>query len=389
MTALKDQSKVLPFMTAAKTPMSWGNNMGIGYSAIKSNGDMFTERWHDNDMFLDRESVMTQDVINQLEPFKKRLPNLRVNYSSQGEVDLQDVRSVTLHTRFATCGKEFKNTHPFVYEDTSLVHNGVINNHDKLGLNKISTCDSEAALQSYLLQGVNNDISIAQKWIDSLSGYWAFGIFSRDSSGRRILDIIRNDASLYATKIEGFGLVIATTEEIITRSAKEIGLELSDKISLMKSNVLYRFDAVTGERIDKIELTDSVLNRTSYSREFNWSSGDYENVFGKKKESSYPVDKSWTGGNYGKELKTSMKKQDKKEYTMLDKVFDMFDDIEVPLLERVELYDDTFDTEYADMLIGVPYSMYKDEWIDMDFFDTLDDIEATYMIYSGKSNIGG
>ena len=158
MTGLKDSNLAEQFMREAKVPMSVGNNMGIGYSAVKSNGDFFTERWHENEKFMDRNTVRSAEVSKELERFKPMLSsytNIDQNYSLFGDRDMSDMTTVTMHTRFATCGREFMNTHPFVDGDTSLVHNGVIYNASSLNLNKISTCDSEVALQAY----INNNVA--------------------------------------------------------------------------------------------------------------------------------------------------------------------------------------------------------------------------------------
>ena len=229
--------------------MSVGNQMGIGYTAVKSDGEFFTERWHDNDKFFDRATVRSAAIEEELKKYKQYLSthtNIDQNYSLFGSPDMNDIRTVTMHTRYATCGREFANTHPFVDGDTSLVHNGVISNALRMGLNKISTCDSEAALQSYINLNVGKEINNAQAWIDTLEGYWAFGVLSRDTDNNRILDIIRNDAWLYYSEVKGLGTVMATTEDIIRTSANMLGLEYS-KPKVIKDNKLFRFNAVTGE----------------------------------------------------------------------------------------------------------------------------------------------
>jgi len=375
MTGLQDSKLAEKFMIEAKDPMSIGNNMGIGYTAVKSNGDFFTERWHKNDMFFDRESVMTDDVIKQLEPFKKRLPKLDVNYSIFGDTNMNDIKSVTMHTRYATCGREFENTHPFVVGDSSLVHNGVISNSRSLDLNKISSCDSEAALQSYIKHGVNNDIKLTQDWLDTLQGYWAFGIFSRDAQGNRILDITRNDASLYVSNIENFGVVIATTPEIIKHSARNLNLTLSKEPELIQSNMLWRFDATTGNIIDKLELKDSKLNRSQ-----SFYSPDYELITGKKSSSkvlSMPVYNSKSNYSSPKRNKNTIIEND------LDKLFDNLENDNIWIAEKLEMYDQQFKTDYEYMYFTIPHTFRNEEWNSMDFFDVIDELEEAYTYYIG------
>src|SRR5690606_5604014 len=110
--------------------------------------------------------------------------------------DLTKATSITMHTRYATTGTEFINTHPFIYNDVSLVHNGMIRNWEELKVNKISTCDSEAALQTYINQDVVNDINKTQDWANQLEGSYAFGVLAKDSSGKRILDVVKGSSYL-------------------------------------------------------------------------------------------------------------------------------------------------------------------------------------------------
>lgn len=373
LTGLQRPELTAKFMEYAKVPMSYGNNMGIGYTAVKSDGEFFTERWHNNSQFFDRETVMTKEVIEQLQPFKARLGNLTENYSLYGQApDFSDVTSVTMHTRYATCGKEFENTHPFVYGDTSLVHNGVIDNAFQLDLNKISTCDSEAALQSYIKHGVAGNIENAQAWIDSLSGYWAFGIFARDASGRRVLDIIRNNASLYVSNIEGFGVAIATTADIITSSAARLSLNAPSP-QLVKSNVLWRFDATTGVCLDKIELSDSKLNAAP---RWGWSQKDeeeWEKITGEKKTSEVKlsvVPRSPEGAGTDD------------AHSEFIKFFDEVEDTESPLIDRLYMYDEFSNSNFGYWFETLPVEMRQASWQYDDFYDVLAEIEMAYGFYT-------
>lgn len=381
MSGITNTENAVKFMQEAKHPMSVGNNMGIGFSATKGNGDFFSERWHKNDQFFNREVTLTEDIIEKLKPFQKRLPNLDVNYSSNGEIEFSDIKSMTLHTRYATCGREFINTHPFVDGDFSLVHNGVISNARQLKLNKISTCDSEVALQAYKDLGVNLDPSKAQAWIDMLEGYWAFGIFSRDASGKRILDIVRNDATLYATTVEGLGIVLATTPHIITETAEKLGLETTGRPSLMTSNVMFRLDATTGNVLEKFELEDSVLNRTKSS----WSYGaDYTNITGKqapvvseRKVLKMPESKK-------KEVKEPEINMEDNGLDFYEDEFQQFDDAGIPMEDRIMMYDDMFDDDIMQKLYRLPPAMVPDYTDNTDFYDVVEAIEEAYDFYTGQ-----
>ena len=142
MTGITDPKLAYDFMHGAAPTMSRANSDGLGYSAIDSQGNLMSERWHINKMFDNRVNVLTEKDVSGIEaaldPFKGKISvDVKANYTVHGDLNLNDIRTVTMHTRFATCGKEFANTHPFIYDDTSLVHNGVISNAYTLGRNKI------------------------------------------------------------------------------------------------------------------------------------------------------------------------------------------------------------------------------------------------------------
>lgn len=406
MSGITDPESAIQFMRYAKEPMSIGNNMGIGYTATKRDGSFFTERWHNNDQFMKRDVVMTQDIIEKLKPFEKRLPKLEVNYSLHGVPEFSPMTSLTMHTRYATCGREFMNTHPFVDDDFSLVHNGVISNSNELKLNKISTCDSEVALQAYKNLGVNLDPSKAQEWLDMLEGYWAFGIFSRDSQGRRILDIVRNSASLYATTVEGLGIVLATTPDIITSSAMKAGLELSGAPNLMTSNKMFRLDATTGDVIAQFELKDSKLN----SRRTSYYGTDYTNIFGtsgtttkstgwsgnSSNQDDYPTKRAGAGqgsvismpaykgksaGNGVSEPQINMQDDGLDFY---EDEFQQLDDTGIPMEERLLIWDELMEEDTHSQLYSLPLTMVPDYTDQSDFYEVVDAIKEAYDYYTGQ-----
>lgn len=262
MTGITEGLVAEEFMKRMATPMSKFNSHGIGYTAVSPDGQMFSERWHNNDQFASTQNVMTPEVAEALMPYEARLPKgaLDANYSVMGTPDFNNVRTITMHTRYATCGKEFANTHPFIYDDTSLIHNGTIRNafttHYSTGLdvNKISTCDSEAALQTYLSQGVNLDGSKAKSWLDLLSGSWAFGILSRNTEGNRILDVVRGTSYLYYMQIEGLGKVFTTDDSDAKDVVKSMGLTFIEEPFLVKHDQMYRYDAITGEFLTELDI---------------------------------------------------------------------------------------------------------------------------------------
>lgn len=274
-TSITEGLVVREFMERMAKPMSRVNDDGIGYAAVNSRGELFSERWLNNDHFFSTKDVMVPEIAKELEAYTARLPKgaLDPNYSVHGEVDFNDVRSVIMHTRMATCGKEFANTHPFIYEDTAQVHNGVIRNAFSWGamkgldVNKISTCDSEAALQTYLSQGVNRDTKKAKEWLDMLTGSWAFGILTRNEQGNRVLDVVRGSSSLYYMEIEGIGRVFTTQKDDAEGVAKDMGLKFLVEPGFVGMDEMYRYDALTGEFLEAVDI------KPKYSYSYNYSKG--------------------------------------------------------------------------------------------------------------------
>lgn len=273
MTGIEDSDAALDFMEAAEPEMSKFNMDGIGYSAVNSKNELFMEKWHKNKQFLNTENVLNDETIEKLQPSAKKLgkyvdvPELKTNYMSYGKITRDDLRTVTMHTRMATCGREMKNTHPFVDQGVSLIHNGVINNQYALGLNKISTCDSEVALQLYINEDVvNGNVATFQGFVDQLKGYWAFAILAKNSDGQYMLDVVREGAHLYFAKVKELGencYVFATTSEIIKTACITCGFTVP-QIDYLKELALGRFNAVTGELLVKADLKKSRGNGYSH-----------------------------------------------------------------------------------------------------------------------------
>ena len=269
MTGIQESLVAREFMKLLAVSMSKGNAHGIGYTAVKPDGNMFSERWLNNASFMSYNTIMTPEIAKALEPFADRLPSgsLLKNYDTTGDIDFSDIRTVTMHTRWATCGREFKNTHPFIDQDVSLVHNGVIRNAEYLNVNKISTCDSEAALQTYINKGVRNDTTKAKEWLNLLSGSWAFGILSRNNVGNRILDVVKGSSSLYSMQVEGLGLIFATDKDDVLEACKTLGLQVIVAPSTLEQNTMFRFDATTGEQLETIDVKPlAVVYSNSYGR---------------------------------------------------------------------------------------------------------------------------
>jgi hypothetical protein len=73
MTGITESIVAAEFMKRIAIPMSKFNKDGIGYTAVKPDGSMFSQRWHKNKMFMETKDVMTPALAEQLAPYASRL----------------------------------------------------------------------------------------------------------------------------------------------------------------------------------------------------------------------------------------------------------------------------------------------------------------------------
>jgi glucosamine 6-phosphate synthetase-like amidotransferase/phosphosugar isomerase protein len=379
LTGIENSEMGLEFMKAASVPMSAYDRDGIGYSAINSQNQLFMEKWHNNSKFLDTDTVLDSATIAALQPFKSRLPSLSTNYTSYGNVTRNDIKTVTMHTRMATCGKTFENTHPFIDQETSLIHNGVLTNAHELNLNKVSTCDSEVALQLYLnsnLSTTEKALTIQNGLLDKLKGYWAFGILAKNQDGDYILDVVREGASLYWCEIPEMGkncTVFATTEAIIVSSLMVLGLPKREKIYALTESNLSRFNAITGALVADIPLAESSANfkvTSMYNKRVATKSSkenfrDYSDPYYYRDNDVYETVYS------NNETETVNKVDD------FDFQIDAFYDTNEPLLDRLFDYDELMSTDYGNCYenIAMPQRMSIEHMEENEYL-TFDDILA-------------
>lgn len=384
MTGITEGLVAQEFMRRMAIPMSKTNAHGIGYTAVGPDGELFSERWLNNEHFFETKDVMTPEIAKSLEPYVHRLPKgaLESNYSKLGNIDFDNVRSVTMHTRFATCGREFANTHPFIYEDTSLIHNGTIRNafstHYSSGLNvnKISTCDSEAALQTYLSQGVNLDTKKAKEWLNILTGSWAFGILSRNEQGNRILDVIRGISSLYYMEIDGLGKVFTTDDDDAKGVVKDMGLTFVKEPMFIASDEMYRYDATTGEFLESVDIKPSY--KSSYGgSSYTKNNGRTTTTSGTSSSQSTKTSSDTTSTKRPGENLLALVDAFRDDPDAMSLVPDIFtdkstikdlkidyrkvkkhcNDTALPLLDRLDIFDLVFNSSYVAMYESFPLAL--------------------------------
>lgn len=249
--AAKFIRKSLPFMTK-------NDNDGLGYVALSDDG-IFGERWLDVDTAFRsrRRYTSNQEYLNKF--FGNAVSGGYENYSSFGKVNLSKARTILFHTRYATNAKNMTNTHPFVIDDTALIHNGVILNDDDImnfhKENKISTCDSEAILQEYIANDVHKDAKDIQLVADMLDGWYACGVLTKNDKGEPIVDIFKcRNSSLYVGIVPELECFVFCTEiGILQETAKAMRMNVTAHDEIIGGKLI-RLDAVTGDRLEIVEF---------------------------------------------------------------------------------------------------------------------------------------
>ncbi len=233
------------FLFAASTRMGKFDVDGIGFAAMTAGGQLFGERWVDpDDAFRERfnPSPNDQKIMRQFGPMLVR----GVEYNSFGNLDLtDDASAVILHSRMATTPKGLINTHPFVINDTALIHNGIIRNTAELK-NLMSTCDSETILTTYLDEKVDQEVLNVQKMANRLQGYYACGVLGKDATGP-YMDVFKNaGANLIGARIvELDAFVLCTALDILEDVCRVTGMTM-ETVFHTKAGYLARMDVATG-----------------------------------------------------------------------------------------------------------------------------------------------
>jgi len=261
----KNQAKSWKFVVASVPYMTENDKDGVGYAAVNRAGELFGERWlNPKDAFKVREESSAQDRV--LKQMLQGAVNIADTYNNFGNVS-NEIAAITLHSRMATCGKGLQNTHPFVSGDTSLIHNGVISNAHKL-TNITSTCDSETILNEYLDNEVNGIPERIQRVSDTLEGYYACAVLTRDSNGKRILDIFKDArANLYVAHVPALGTyVFCTSPKILLATGKAAKMRIGT-IHEINPGYLMRFDALSGKAMGVNRFNLEKSNVIKFSKE--------------------------------------------------------------------------------------------------------------------------
>lgn len=251
-----NNKKAMQFLKASAPKMSKNDNDGLGYAAMHTNGKISIEKWlNPSDAFKRRNLALSNEAL-ALNPLKNFLRDYSAeSYSQYGEgYESSRVASIIYHTRMATCEKSMDNVHPFVRDNTVLIHNGVISNPDAFPPLQ-SSCDSEALLNAYVELNVPEKLHAVQELSDNLQGYYAAGVFSEKSDGTKILDIIKdNRAQLFVCYIAELKTeVFCTDAKILRDTCKILGWNCGAAHEV-EDNVFIRYNALTGKIIDTLDF---------------------------------------------------------------------------------------------------------------------------------------
>lgn len=231
--------------------MSPGNSDGLGYAAVTTDGELFGERWHNNsEAFTVRHTaeLPSKEETTLAQVYKGFLVQEQkpIRYNKFGSINEDATAAITLHTRLATSGKQFINTHPFVRGKTSLIHNGVIGNARDLEIIQ-STCDSEAILNLYVNNNVTNTPGHIQKVAHKLQGYYACGVLTETKQYGYVLDIFKDSrARLSAAFIRDMNIMVfATSIDDILAVCEKMCMEVAYKYGVNEGSLI-RLSILTG-----------------------------------------------------------------------------------------------------------------------------------------------
>ncbi len=279
-------AKVAKLVKVAAKAMSIVEDDGVGYAAIRSNGQIYGEKWlNKDDAFvihnapkIDPSIEFVNEMFGDMGDWLKT-PVTTPIYDSFGQRTKEALDSTVgliLHARKASSGsKVVQNVHPFVMidqenqPDTALIHNGAITNHEKL--TKISsTCDSEVILHEYLANTMYHNPWGIEQLAKTLIGEYVVGVLSSTFDDAQniipVLDIFKaNNKDLFAGYVPELDtMVFCTNEYTLTSSCKDADLTVKNLIKI-KEGYLLRINALTGEKMELISFKPSSKFESGYT----------------------------------------------------------------------------------------------------------------------------
>ena len=248
--------------------MSRIDDDGFGFAAMDSSGNLLGERWLNSKLAMTDNCGLTLSDVKVLKTMGPKLVKESFEYNKFGDLkNKKDIVSIMLHARKATTPKGLINTHPFVKNDTAIIHNGMISNHERL-TKEFSTCDSEAILHEYLEYNAAHNPKQVQEMVNNLDGYYAVGVMSKNENNIPIVDVFKSQAAnLICTYVDEIESVVFCTAQHLIVDALETLKWNKNKIFEFADTGFIRFNALTGERIHSEILTKVVSHNTFLDRQ--------------------------------------------------------------------------------------------------------------------------
>lgn len=299
----KNRGDVIKFLKAVTPKLCTVERDGFGYAAIDASGNVFGEKWLEPEHAwlkrIKRKHLPAVEVTPKVDkPVLDQFESILENYAPMyhqpappiydtfGERKLGEAVAFVLHSRFGTNGsKKIEHVHPFVAQETAMVHNGIVYNDDAFF--KVTDCDSEVLLHLYNERIVNMDCRGIEEALEDVQAYLACLVLSQTIDAKDnmvpILDIFKADAQLSLVHVHELGVTFFCTEgRIVIETCKELGLSSSRAFN-MQDEVLVRLHAATGEILEKEEFS---FNGT-YKYGYNMATGKW----GSQEEKTYLMSK--------------------------------------------------------------------------------------------------
>lgn len=224
-TSLLTDAQMLKLIKATSGELTKGNDDGFGYSVATKDG-FYGERFTDIE---NMHFAQFGEVNPNLGPVDEYVFSEAA--SNSFGVKAPHSGGLTLHARTSTNQLGLINTHPFVGERYSLIHNGIIENKGP-EVTCQSGNDSEILLRLFEQGGI-------ELLSQSAEGYYALGILDAHTGNTIVVRDSR--ASLYAcwvAKLESY--FFATTKEALKVALKS--LKLKSEIKECKTNSMLTFN---------------------------------------------------------------------------------------------------------------------------------------------------
>lgn len=244
---IENQKNAELFAKKAVPIITETDNHGLGIIRLGERG-VHIQRW------LEPPKVFRQKKSRALEKYYTALKHQQNEAGNKSE----HLYALAIHGRFATCARTLQNVHPFYKDGTALMHNGIIHNAESYE-RTLSTCDSEALLSQYIKHNVKKNPLNLTDALDGVGGYYAAIVFNDNGN----IDIWRDEtATLFMAHVKGVGVVIATTAEIIVKTARRCKAYISG-IDEILPGVTIRWTNGHSPRISTFESRKPVVIMSS------------------------------------------------------------------------------------------------------------------------------